>query len=203
MPQSSIENDSLFDAEFWNEKWLNHDTKWDIGYASPAIVDYFKKLNDKSISILIPGCGNAYEAEELLKMGFSNITLIDIASTAAQALEKRFKQHPQITVICADFFQHDNKYDVILEQTFFCALHPSLRQKYANHMAELLKPNGILIGLLFNRSFDAPYPPFGGSIPEYRQLFSPHFNIETLEVCNTSIPPRRDSEAFIVLRNQK
>ena len=43
---------------------------------------------DKTASILIPGCGNAYEAEYLLANGFKNITIIDIApSLVAQLLQ--------------------------------------------------------------------------------------------------------------------
>ena len=56
----------LFDKEYWNEKYLQGSAGWDIGYASTPLVEYFSQLTDKNLRILIPGCGNAYEAEYLV-----------------------------------------------------------------------------------------------------------------------------------------
>lgn len=67
------------DKTYWEQRYQNGETGWDIGYASPQIIDYFNSINTKEASILIPGCGNAHEAKELLKLGFTNISLIDIA----------------------------------------------------------------------------------------------------------------------------
>jgi hypothetical protein len=43
------------------------------------IKNYIDTLKDKDIAILIPGCGNTYEAAYLLEQGFTNVTVIDIA----------------------------------------------------------------------------------------------------------------------------
>ena len=40
------------------------------------------------------------------------------------------------------FFEHNKKYDLILEQTFFCALNPALRRAYVAKVYELLNVNG-------------------------------------------------------------
>ena len=71
-----------FDQNFWNSRWENGETGWDIGEASSPIAEYFLQVEDKEIKILIPGCGNAHEAELLLEEGFTNITLLDIAQKA-------------------------------------------------------------------------------------------------------------------------
>lgn len=48
-------------------------------------------------------------------------------------------------------------------------------------MAALLKPNGKLIGLLFDKDFGREEPPFGGTKAEYQQRFEQRFDIEIME----------------------
>ena len=185
-------------ADYWNNLYNTHETNWDIGYPSPAIKGYIDQLTDKNRSILIPGCGNAHEAGYLLAQGFTNITLIDIAPSLTAALEKKFEKElgKRINIITGDFFKHDGSYQLILEQTFFCALDPSVRKQYVDKMHSLLVKDGHLAGLLFNRTFEDG-PPYGGTIAEYRLLFAEHFHIQKLEPCYNSIERRKDTEAFI------
>lgn len=183
--------------EFWSTRYEQHQTGWDLHKASPPLKEYINQLTNKEISILIPGCGNAYEADYLLKKGFTNITLVDISHVLTEHLQEHFKGHP-IKIVHGDFFDHEGTYDLILEQTFFCAIDPELRQLYVLKMKNLLANDGVLAGVLFNRDFEGG-PPFGGSLREYIQLFSPHFHIKTLETCYNSIAPRQNTELFIQL----
>ena len=189
-----------FDAGYWNNRYEKTETGWDIGSVSSPLKAYIDQLSDKHLSILIPGCGNAYEAEYLLQHGFTNITLIDISSVLVESIKEKFAAYTgkQLHVIEGDFFKLDKQFDLVLEQTFFCALHPSQREAYVHKMAEILKPGGKLAGVLFNRDFEGG-PPFGGSIEEYEQLFSGKFMIKTLAECYNSIEPRKGSEVFVVL----
>lgn len=185
-----------FDKDYWNSKWENAQTGWDIGSASTAISEYFLQVENKNVKILIPGCGNAHEAELLLEEGFKNITLLDIAPKACEIISKKFSHH-EVNVICEDFFNHNGKYDIIVEQTFFCSLHRNLREKYVEKMASLLHENGKIIGLLFNKDFGKDTPPFGGNKAEYRRLFENKFEIKQLEDCHNSIKQRKNTEVFI------
>jgi hypothetical protein len=97
--------------------------------------------------------------------------------------------------LLGDFFSHKGEYDLIIEQTFFCALPPVMRQKYVWKMHELLAKDGILAGLFFNRIFEAG-PPFGGSQQEYELLFKNAFDLITLKTSINSIAPRSNSELF-------
>ena len=184
---------------YWDERWRNRQTGWDIGYASPAITDYVDQLEDKSMRILIPGCGNAYEGEYLLKKGFENTFLIDLSPEALNSLKRRVPEFPEDHLILGDFFEHSKKYDLIIEQTFFCAIPPYRRKEYADKASSLLNKNGKIIGLLFDKTFDQPGPPFGGCPCEYKPIFKDHFSIEKMEECYNSIPPRAGSELFIKL----
>jgi thiopurine S-methyltransferase len=106
---------------------------------------------------------------------------------------------PKSNLILGDFFEHHSKYDLIIEQTFLCALDPSLSSNYVKHIAELLKPNGKLVGVLFTDPLNATKPPFGAKKEEYTALFEPYFKFKTFEVCNNSIKPREGRELFIQL----
>ncbi|OYU97054.1 MAG: SAM-dependent methyltransferase [Bacteroidetes bacterium B1(2017)] len=188
---------------YWENRYQQGDTGWDIGSASTPILSYCEQIPDKNLSILIPGCGNGYEAESLLQLGFTNITLIDLAESPLNEFRKRNELavfEGKIKLICTDFFEHQGQYDLILEQTFFCAIHPAQRDDYASKMNSLLVPNGKLAGLLFNFPLSQEGPPFGGSMPNYLQHFGPWFSIKTLENCYNSIAPRAGRELFFILQ---
>ena len=191
------------DKDYWNDRYTKGESSWDIGYVSTPLKEYIDLLDNKNISILIPGCGNAYEAEYLLQKGFNNITLIDISTVAAEAVKEKFASYgDKLKVIRGDFFELQQKFDLILEQTFFCALDPSLRKNYAAKMYDLLKQDGKLAGLFFNRSFDDS-PPFGGNKEEYMNLFAPLFDILVMEKAYNSIERRMGTELFMIARKGK
>lgn len=184
------------DKVYWDSQYQSNTIGWDLGQVSPPLKTYIDTLKDKSIRILIPGCGNTYEAEYLLEKGFTNITVIDIAPTLIENLKTKFKDNSNINIVLGDFFEHQGEYDVILEQTFFCALPPTMRQKYVWKMHQLLAHKGKIAGLLFNRTFESG-PPFGGSQEEYTLLFQQAFDFLKMEVCQNSATPRAGSELFI------
>jgi len=191
-----------FDKAYWESKYSTEATGWDIGYAAPPLKDYFNQLTNKELKILIPGGGNCYEAEYLFEQGFENIFVIDIAKQPLKNLKARFPNFPDNHLIHDDFFNHKGKYDLIVEQTFFCALDPVLRKKYVEKMAELLNEHGKLAGLLFDFELTDDGPPFGGSSAEYLQLFSEKFTIKKLERCYNSIQPRAGRELFFIFEKK-
>jgi hypothetical protein len=191
-----------FDKTYWESKYNDEATGWDIGYASTPLVEYFKHLTNKKLKILIPGGGNCYEAEYLFEQGFENIFVIDIAEQPLKNLKTRFPNFPVCHLIHDDFFNHEGNYDLIVEQTFFCALDPFLRKKYADKMHDLLAEKGTLAGLLFDFDLTEAGPPFGGSSQEYIQLFSEKFTIKKLDRCYNSIKPRAGRELFFIFEKK-
>jgi SAM-dependent methyltransferase len=183
------------DQTYWNNQYQANATGWDLGQVSPPIKTYIDTIENKEVKILIPGCGNAYEAEYLIQQGFINITVIDIAPSLVENLKQRFENNKNIRVVLGDFFEHHGTYDYIIEQTFFCALPPTMRQKYVWKMHQLLSDYGKLIGLLFNREFEIS-PPFGGNIKEYEPLFYKAFTFNSISLAGNSIPSRANSELF-------
>ena len=185
------------DRKFWSERYASNDTGWDVGGPSTPLREYIDGLNDKQLRILIPGAGRAYEAEDLHRRGFANVHVIDLAEEPFNALLDRCPEFPKDHLIIGDLFDHEGAYDLILEQTFFCALDPSLRTRYVEKMHSLLSPGGILAGVLFDDPLNADRPPFGGSKEEYLKLFSERFNDLKITPCYNSIKPRAGREVWL------
>ncbi len=182
---------------FWNNQYDAKTTGWDLGEVSPPLKAYIDQLTNKKLRILIPGCGNTYEAEYLLQQGFTDVTVIDIAPILVNQLKEKFTGNPNIKIILGDFFEHKGEYDLILEQTFFCAINPPLRKDYVAKMNELLAMNGKLVGVLFDREFEQQGPPFSGCKCQYEPMFESDFNFKIFELCNNSFVKREGTELFI------
>jgi len=188
--------------EFWQKRWIDNKTGWDIGYAAPPISEFIDTLPDKSIKILIPGAGNGYEAEYLHKAGFRNVYVMDIAAKPLENLGKRVTDFPGEHLLNENFFEHSGQYDLIIEQTFFIAIEPALRPDYVLKMKELLKPSGHLTGLLIFKDEPSPGgPPYIDTKENYRKYFEGKFNILKYEIAENSIKPRAGWEIFIDMVN--
>ena len=188
------------EQNYWTQRYREENTGWDIGYPSTPLKEYIDQLKDKSITILIPGAGNAYEAEYLWKQGFKNVFVMDISEFPLKKFKERIPDFPKAQLLLADFFQHENQYDLILEQTFFCSFVPTgaNRIAYAKQMAKLLKPKGKLVGVWFDFPLTGNLEkrPFGGDKKLYLTYLEPFFETITFERCHNSIPPRQGNELF-------
>jgi SAM-dependent methyltransferase len=184
------------DKEFWSKRYQEDQTGWDIGFCSTPLQEYFDQLTNRQLHILIPGAGYAHEANYLHQLGFTNVQVIDLAQEPLTHLVDICPDFPKENLLLGDFFEHQGQYDLIVEQTFFCAIDPSLREAYVKKMKSLLKSTGKLVGVLFNRDFEGG-PPFGGCAEDYRTLFSQYFNSVSIELCYNSIEQRQGSEVFI------
>lgn len=185
--------------KYWEKRYLEHRTPWDIGSSAPALTEYLEQQS-RELKILIPGAGRAYEAEWLVKNGFKDVSVIDLSAQAIKEAKDRFKESDTVKWFVQDFFEHEGQYDLIIEQTFFCALNPELRDAYVAKMKALLNKGGRLMGVLFNFPLSESGPPFGGSEKEYRRRFEAEFEILTLAPAYNSIKPRAGREIFIELK---
>lgn len=188
-------------SEYWENRYQKKEIGWDTGEITTPLKDYIDQLINKNIKILIPGAGNGYEFDYLISKGFKNVFVIDLASTPLKNIADR---NPAFNsnLIHNDFFNLNEKFDLIIEQTFFCALNPSLRKNYVVKTNELLNSNGKIAGLLFNFPLTKDGPPFGGSLEEYETLFSKNFKFKTLEKAYNSIKPRANKELFFIFEKK-
>lgn len=192
------END-LMSEKYWTERYQNCNTPWDMGTASPPLTAYCQRLTHKDTKILIPGAGNAWEAEWLHHNGFTNVWVIDISMEPLLNLKKRLSGFPDHHLIHGDFFDLKEKFELVIEQTFFCALQPDQRPDYVKKMSDILIKGGKLAGVFFDFPLSEQGPPFGGDSEEYEDLFSEYFKIHKMERCYNSIKPRSSNELFLEL----
>lgn len=190
------------DQTYWENRYNKSETGWDVGGVSAPLKTYFNQLTDKAARILIPGAGNGHEVAYLFEQGFTNVFMLDISRLPIEKFALRWLGFPKDHLIRDDFFNHYATYDLIIEQTFFCALDPDLRPAYAKKMNALLAQNGTLAGLLFDDPKMQGGPPFGGSLQEYLTYFKPYFEIRTFERATNSIAPRAGRELFMILKKK-
>lgn len=188
------------DKTYWTQRYETGSTGWNIGYPSTPIKEFADQLTNKNQRILIPGAGNAYEAEYLDENGFENVHVLDVSEIPLNEFKKRNPHFPESQILHEDFFAHTGIYDLVLEQTFFCSLVPTdeNRSRYFEQMHRLLKPGGILAGLWFNFPLtgDMEKRPFGGNKDLYLHYLEPFFSVQTFEPCYNSIPERQGNELF-------
>jgi methyl halide transferase len=191
------------DARYWQNRYLEGNTPWDIGGISPAILDYLEALPPGPLRILIPGAGKAHEAKWLLGHGFTDVWVCDWAEAAILAFRDIAPEFPERQLLCRDFFTLEGPFDLILEQTFVSALPPERWPDWAACCARLLRPGGRVAGLLFATPFENPGPPFGAHREGYQKVMAPWLDVSRMDISLRSIPPRLGNELFFEARRSE
>ena len=89
---------------YWNRRYENNQTGWDIGKISPAIELWLNKQEKKDLKILIPGSGYGHEVAYAHKMGFYNTFYLDLSPLAAKHFRENHPHIPKENILLGDFF---------------------------------------------------------------------------------------------------
>ncbi|CAI7793327.1 unnamed protein product [Closterium sp. NIES-54] len=158
----------------WDKAWQASTTPWDLGGVTPAVAALVAAPEGSPLHLppsirrlLVPGCGTGYDVEAFASNG-REATGLDISSSAVAHAEKRVEgagNRAAMAFVCADFFEYRpaQPFDAIFDYTFFCALPPSLRGKWATKTAKLLAPHGVLFTLMFPMDGHEGGPPYAVS----------------------------------------
>lgn len=187
---------TTFDEAYWSERYASDKTGWDMGTPSRPLMEFVERHVPLNAQILIPGAGNGHEAIALFERGWKHVHVCDLSPLPLEHIRNTSPDFPREQLIRGDFFELSGSFDCILEQTFFCAIEPSLRDAYVVQMAALLKPGGQLSGVLFDFPLTEKGPPFGGSEAEYRKRLSAGLEVVLFEPCQNSMPGREGKEFF-------
>ncbi|THH05126.1 hypothetical protein EW145_g5028 [Phellinidium pouzarii] len=104
-----------------------------------------------------------------------------------------------------DFFnfaiEEEERFDVVFDHTFFCAIPPSLRSAWGQEMAALLTPGGFLITLVFpiDGSREGG-PPYSVSVDIYAQALGSHWTKTLDKIPSESSPSHEGRERLVIWR---
>ena len=119
------------------------------------------------------------------------------------------KENVKVNIVQKDIFslipEYENSFDYVIEQTCFCAIHPSRRNEYEYLVRGILKYGGHIIGLWFplDKLLSAGGPPYGTSVDDVKSLFSSNWEIKKEEFSEHSIKPRRGREKLMIFKKIK
>jgi hypothetical protein len=159
---------------FFDARYAAGRTPWDYGGVPNALKAFLGKHPGPG-RVLIPGCGSGYEIEAFASAGWDVIG-IDF-STVAIARARSLLGRLADKVYEGDFFNHpfrERSFDLIYERTFLCALPPGLWPHYAQRLAALLAPSGLLCGFFFLGPEEEP-PPYPIAQAQLKELLSACF----------------------------
>ena len=149
------------DVDFWEQRFARGDTPWDRGAPGPQLQ---KWIDDGVIAagqrVLVPGCGAGHDVVALAQARF-DVTGVDYAAGALDLARAALRRAGDEAMRCTQLVEADvttwqpaQHFDVVYEQTCWCALHPDHWAAYAAQLARWLAPGGRLLLL----AMQAPRP---------------------------------------------
>jgi SAM-dependent methyltransferase len=178
----------------WSERYNASNTRWDLGRSPQTLLD-FMATQPPGQNILIPGCGRGYEIADLTALGH-RVQALDYSPGAIRAARETIGPLAD-SILQADFFACDlplGSFDLCYERTFLCALPADLRARYAERIASLLKPAGLLIGVFLYGTPEEDGPPRPLKAEERKTILESHFSLTTDVPCSSDLPVFRQWE---------
>ncbi len=208
-------------AAFWDGRYQTGEMPWDGGAPAPPLVRAVEaalagrlaasvgvRLHvDARVAVL--GAGRGHDALALAERGLEvqgfdfapEACVLASAEAAARGLTDRARFEVQ------DIFQLDTVYhgafDLVVEHTCYCAIHPSRRPDYVTLAAQLLVPGGRLVALFFPVHADwRGGPPYRVTETEIDEQFHRHFAILAKETPADSWERRQGLERLVWLEKR-
>jgi cyclopropane fatty-acyl-phospholipid synthase-like methyltransferase len=187
----------------WQRHYDEGDLGWDLGQVAPPFIKLFESKTILPGKTLIPGCGRGHEVIYLAENGFE-VTAVDYSPGAVNHLKSTVQERNlKCEVLNMDFFgidsAHNGVYDLLIEQTFFCAISPEQRSSYVSTVARALKKGGMLAGLFYNTGEEEGGPPFNTTREDIKKYFSDSFEIRQLSKAEDSAEQRKNKEWLAIL----
>lgn len=194
-------------SEFWEGRYKEGTTGWDMGGYTPVLDEVLGMLgdiSDKTIAVI--GCGNGHDAIHLATKA-KRVVGFDFAHSAIENSRKNAIGLKNIEFTQADLFDLPNRiefsgyFDIVFEHTCFCAIDPGRYDEYAEVVHRLLQSNGVLAGIFYAHGREGG-PPYTTSEAQVRDIFSESFNVEYIAKALKSIESRKEQELIGILRKR-
>lgn len=186
---------------FFDARYAAGTMPWDFGGVPNALKRFLDKHPGPGRA-LIPGCGSGYEIEAFASAGWEAIG-IDFSAVAVARARRRLGRLAD-KVIEGDFFRHpfgERSFDLIYERAFLCALSPERRPHYAQRLAALLAPSGLLCGFFFLGPQEEP-PPYPIRQDQLGELLGGWFEKVENHAVEDSLPLHAGKERWQIWRRK-
>lgn len=175
-----------YGPDHWEVLYRENRIPWDTGRV-PEGLERYLATEPAPGRALVPGCGSCYEAARLAHAGMEVVAIDFSPAAVGRALE--ITRGSGARVMEADFFTLEaGMFDLVYERAFMCAMPPDLRIAWARKCAELLVPNGLLLGFFFIDPTATDGPPFGISQGGLADLLEADFRLEEDRISEGSLP---------------
>jgi SAM-dependent methyltransferase len=199
VPQYWSSEDKVENEDFWSEIYQNEKPPWDLDQPAPALVDMLPRLKLSKSRILVLGCGAGHDAAFFAKAGHV-VTAVDFSPEAIERGRKLYGEFKNLQFVEADIFNlpqdMQGSYDLIFEQTCFCAVNPTLRSRLVSIWRGLLAEQGFLMGVFFVNE-KKKGPPYGASEWEIRERLKKGFHFVFWGRLKNSIERRYGKELLV------
>jgi SAM-dependent methyltransferase len=132
---------------FWDLRYEACFAPWDAGRVPAHLRELVGAGPPRRV--LVPGCGSAWDVRFFAECGWEvlGIDFSEAALAAARVLLGPYAPR----VRHADFFAPipEAPFDLVYERAFLCALPRRLWKPWAQRVAELVRPGGLLAGFFF------------------------------------------------------
>jgi SAM-dependent methyltransferase len=151
-------------SAYWQGLYASGEDGWDLGAPAPPLRAWLDVGDRLGPRVAVPGCGRGHDLRLLAGRGHETwgFDFADAPVAAARALAAR--EGVAVTVEARDVFTLGDAYagffDGVWEYTCFCAIDPSRREEYAEVLAAILRPGGLLLACFFPLRDGDGGPPF-------------------------------------------
>lgn len=158
-------------SDWWSELYRTGDTRWDSGGPHHLMDLLIPPMKLTRLRVLVLGCGAGHDAAWWEKRGHI-VTGVDFSDEALSRARELYGESETLRWVKGDVFQlpqnWTSRFDVIFENTMFCAVPPERREDLVRTWWRLLSPRGRVVGfaLVMDKLFG---PPYGTSEWELRQ----------------------------------
>jgi SAM-dependent methyltransferase len=197
---------SVEDKEYWDVLYRTGRTPWELHAFAPPLKTFLDSpyaVPKGRVAVL--GSGTGQDALLFARYGFE-VVAVDFSPTAVAATQKLFQDAGVLNrtawVMERNIFDlHDcaEQFDYVLENTCFCAIHPSRRNQYAFVARDLLKPNGKVIALFWTLDRKGSGPPYPVNSNEIFDCFKQSFSFDIVHIPPDSVPERSGKELFVLM----
>ena len=192
----------------WEGAWREGRTPWDAGRSPPALRDLLAADLVPAGRLLVPGCGTGYDLVSLARAD-REVIGIDLSEKARDAFYAMHDDLPgPVRYEVTDFFafEIEGGVDFVWDYTFFCALDPERRGDWAEVIARLLRPGGLLATLIF--PFEDPIsdregPPWPINTELVRGFLGTRFDEVHVQPVEQSHPGREGRERLALWRRRR